>query len=433
MSEHPTAAELSAFLEGQLSQERRRAVMTHLVQGCSTCCRVAGSAFGFLPASPEDYHQAVSKVSRRVRNSVRRDRERAREAVAQIESGQAGTLRRRLHGLSLFEELLTRSWALRHDNPGKMVELARHATIVARTLDSGIHDTKSVADLQCRAWMELANAYRVAEDLEEAEQAFRRAETFFKEGSQNSVIHAHILNFRASYYGDRREFELALGALDTLLEIYRNNREEHLTGRTLIQKGLYVSYKGDPEEAVELTLEGLTLIEPDREPGLLFQSNHNLAAWLVQCGKLHEARSILTKNRWRQQEAGGRLNLLKLHWLEAQINAGLQEFDRAEHGFLEVKKGFLEVEKPYDAAVASLDLATMWLRQGRTNEAKAASLEAYDIFNSLGIRREGTGAFLVLMKAFQVGTATANLVKSVAEHLRKAQNDPTAKFEPPGE
>ena len=98
-----------------------------------------------------------------------------------------------------------------------------------------------------------------------------------------------------------------------------------------------------------------------------------------------------------------------------------------------MKQGFLEVEKPYDAAVASLDLATLWLSQGRTTDAKVASLEAYEIFKSFGIQREGTGAFLVLMKSFQMGTATAKLVKSVADHLRDAQRNPSARFEPPGE
>jgi tetratricopeptide (TPR) repeat protein len=433
VNEHPTAAELRGFLEGQLTPERRRVVITHLLQGCEVCSSIASNAFGYLPVGPNDYDAVTQKVVRRFSRAVKREREKAREVVAHLEQGEIANLRRRFHGLALYEELLARSWALRHENPSKMIELARHATLVARNLKPQVYRAGVISDLQCRAWAELGNAYRVAEDLGEAEHAFCRAESFFEQGTHDETLQARLLDLRASYYGDRREFELAFAALDTIFTIYSRNGNHHLAGRALITKGLHLSYKGDADEAIQTIRKGLSLIDADKDPSLHFAAVHNLARSLMEKGKFREARKALSRNVWRQQEAGGPLNLLKLKWVDAQINVGLQQFERAEFAFLEVKQGFLEVNKPYDAAVASLDLATLWLSQGRTTDAKVASLEAYEMFRSLGIRREGTGAFLVLMKAFQMGTATAKLVKSVAEHLRKAQNDPAARFEPPGE
>lgn len=432
MNEHPTAAELRAFLEGQLTPEQRRAVITHLVQGCPTCSAAAAVAFGFRPASPDEYQAVTTRVFRTVSRKVKQERERARDAVSQLEQGtKTSFLRRRLHRLTLFEELLARSWELRQENPGKMIELARHATLVARTLEPQV-GSRLASDLQCRAWAELGNAYRVAEDLDEAEHAFRRAETLFQQGTQDEFLEARILDLRASYYGDRREFDLALAALDIVFEIYSRYGDRHLAGRALITKGLHTSYKGDADEAVQTIQRGLTLIDPERDPSLYFAAVHNLARGLMEKDQFQEARKVLSRNAWRQQEAGGCLNLLKFQWLDAQISAGLQEFYRAEIGFLNVKEGFRAAGIFYDAAIVALDLATLWLRQRRMAEAKAVSLEAYNIFSSLGIRREGTGAFLVLMKAFQLGVATVDLVKSVADFLRKAQSDPTARFEPPG-
>lgn len=433
MNEHPTAAELDAFLEKSLSSERRHEVLAHLVRGCESCCEAAGMTLGMTPVDPDSYDAVIKRVFRKVQRSVSREEEKARKAVALIEMGDSKSFPRNFQGLYLYQELLNRSWALRHENPAKMVALALHATVVARTFRAEIYGAEFVADWQCRAWMELGNAYRVAEDLNEAEQAFRKAEQLFSEGTQDDLLYVRLMNFRASYYGDRREFDLALGALDTVRAVYEGLGDQHLAARAAIKKGVYAGYSNDTADAIRLTQEGLAHLDKARDPELFFQAVHNLGCWLVQANRYQEARTVLSRNRWRQHEAGGRLNLLKLRWLEAQINVGLQKFERAERGFLAVKQGFLEAEKPYDAAVASLDLATLWLSQGRTNEAKAVSLEAYESFRSLGIRREGTGAFLVLMKAFQAGTATAKLVKSVAEHLRKAQSDPTARFEPPGE
>lgn len=433
MNEHPTAAELDAFLEESLSSERRREVLSHLLRGCEACCAAAGMALGMTPVDPDSYDAVLTRVFRRVQRSVKGEEEKARKAVALIERGEAGSLPRNFRGLYLYHELLTRSWALRHENPAKMVVLARHATLVARNFRAETYGAESVADWQCRAWMELGNAYRVAEDLNEAEQAFRKAEQLFGGGTQDDLLYARLMSLRASYYGDRREFDLAMGALDTVRAVYERLGDPHLAARASIKKGVYAGYGNDTADAIRFTQEGLAQLDKARDPELFFQAVHNLGCWLVQANRHQEARTVLSRNRWRQHEAGGRLNLLKLRWLEAQINVGLQRFERAELGFLAVKQGFLEAEKPYDAAVASLDLATLWLSQGRTTEAKAASLEAYEIFLSFGIRREGTGAFLVLMGSFQTGTATAKLVKSVAEHLRKAQKDPAARFEPPGE
>ncbi len=433
MNEHPTAAELDAFVQKSLSSERRREVLAHLARGCESCREAAGMTLGMTPVDPDSYDAVIKRVFRKVQRSVSREEEKARTAVALIEKGEASALPRNFRGLYLYQELLNRSWALRHEDPAKMVALARHATLVARTFRAEIYGAEFVADWQCRAWMELGNAYRVAEDLNEAEQAFRKAEQLFSEGTQDDLLYVRLMNFRASYYGDRRELDLALGALDTVRTVYEGLGDRHLAARASIKKGVYAGYGNDTADAIRLTQEGLAHLDKARDPELFFQAVHNLGCWLAQANRYEEARKVLSRNRWRQHEAGGRLNLLKLRWLEAQINVGLQHFERAERGFLAVKQGFLDVEKPYDAAVASLDLATLWLSQGRTTEAKAVSLEAFEMFRSLGIRREGTGAFLILMKAFQAGTATARLVKSVAEHLRKAQSDPAARFEPPGE
>ena len=63
-----------------------------------------------------------------------------------------------------------------------MVSLARHAVEVARRLDPRYQTPQERADLQARAWGELANALRASDDLHEAERAFGFAFASFSRG-----------------------------------------------------------------------------------------------------------------------------------------------------------------------------------------------------------------------------------------------------------
>jgi tetratricopeptide (TPR) repeat protein len=331
---------------------------------------------------------------------------------------------------SLFQSLLERSRAARYDDPFQMIELAESAVQVAATLSQPLYTAGQIADCQCRAWAELGNAYRVADDLESAESALGRAAELFTEGTRDEGLQARLFDLLASFYGARRRFDMARSALDVALGIYRRLGDSQLAGRALIKQGTYTGYAGRPEEAVRLTREGLSRIDEDRDRGLVFLAMHNLARWLTDCGEFREARKMLWQNRTRQEHAGGALNLLKIRWLEGEINAGLGELERAGHAFLAVRDGFQDAGLRYTAAVASLDLATVWLRQGRDAEARHLAREAAEVFLALGIEREALGAVLILQKALEVSQASANLVESVARFLRRLEDNPRARFEP---
>src|SRR5436305_9590873 len=97
-----------------------------------------------------------------------------REALALLAAGGLAALLDappELSGITLFEALLERSWALRHEDPVQMVQLTRAAALQATHFDEGEIGTREAADLRCRAWTELANAYRVADELDRAEEA----------------------------------------------------------------------------------------------------------------------------------------------------------------------------------------------------------------------------------------------------------------------
>lgn len=280
----------------------------------------------------------------------------------------------------------------------------------------------AVADLQFRAWTELGNAYRVADNLAASERALGRALDLFVYGTQDELLAARLFDVQASLLGDSRRFDLAETALDMVFAIHLRRGDRHLAGRALLSKGMYAGYQGDSEEAIRLMEQSLELIDAEREPRLLYAGLHNLARLLFDAGRPREARIALWRAKSRGLDAGGRVTELKSRWLEAQINADLNELDRAEMALAEVHQGFEETGLVYKAALAGLELGAIRLRQGRPDTAVPAVLEAADVFISLGISREAGASVLLLRKAFERQMVDGALLDYVIGLLRKNED-----------
>ncbi|MEA2600955.1 MAG: hypothetical protein QOF89_1947 [Acidobacteriota bacterium] len=84
---------------------------------------------------------------------------------------------------------------------------------------------------------------------------------------------------------------------------------------------------------------------------------------------------------------------------------------------------------PYDCALVSLDLAVLYLEEGRSGEVRNLAGDMAWIFKEQGIHREALAALRLFCLAVEQEAATADLARRVARYLRKAQHDPTLRFE----
>lgn len=378
---------------------------------------------------PEDaayeavFHRATECVRLGERLPVP-ERLRFHKALLSLLSGEeAQTLAGRGRArLGVYEALLARSWVLRFDDPDEMCRLAHAAAGMASRFSPRVYGTQRVADLQARAWGELANAFRVADRLGEAKLAFGKAFSFRQRGTDDPLLKARLLDLEASYFGTLREFASAQDRLDIVPELYRKAGEPHLAGRTLITRAVYLGYGGNHEEALRLTREGLLLIDPERDPVLLRDALHNQLGLLVDLGRFKEAVKILFKNRGRLQICGG-ISRLKLQGIEGQISYGSGNFVSAEGFFRKVRKGFAKAGMKFHSAIAGLDIAMALLRQGRIDEAEREVLEAAKVFFSLRIRREIFGSVLLLKEAAEMRRLTVALVENEVRHIRRVERE----------
>jgi tetratricopeptide (TPR) repeat protein len=296
--------------------------------------------------------------------------------------------------------LMERSRALRQSDPeGMMISAALAVSIAEQMNPEHTLGRAALTDLQARALAELGNAYRVAGDLVSAEATLARALRHSGQGTGDPRLLAVIMDLNASLYIDQRRFSEAIWLLDGIYTIYQALGEQDQAGRTLISKGIAVGYSLDPNEALCLLSQGLLLIDAARDPKLVLAGVHSLLYFLVEDGRITEADHLFEISQPLYSSQAGSLDKLKARWLEGLIAANRGEDENAERILQEVRTGFAAAELPYDAALASLALAEVLLRTGRSHEVTVLVEELLTLFRSHCIRREAIGAFLLQRKA----------------------------------
>jgi tetratricopeptide (TPR) repeat protein len=366
---------------------------------------------------------------------ARRERAAAPQLVAELVSAdemeRLALIRSRpqLRTPAVCDLLLDQSFAQGFPDPAQAIELAGLAVRIAEQLNPGFYGRSVVQDLRTRAWAHLGNARRLASDFLGAEQALTRAESHQEEGSADPLEEARVLDFKASLLSDRGRFEEAAELIEQVIEIYEEIRDSHRQGRALISKGVFLGYAGRPDEAVTLISDGLARIDRDQEPRLELMAHHNLAWFLNDCGHSAQARDLLESFRGAYQKFPDVWTGLRLIWLESRIAFGLGRLEEAEAGLREARASFLAQGTGYEAAMVTLDLASLYLQQGRTAEVKRLAREMLPLFLLQDIHRQALAALAAFQQAIETDCVTPHLAREVAAYLRRAQRDPGLRFQ----
>jgi hypothetical protein len=227
----------------------------------------------------------------------------------------------------------------------------------------------------------------------------------------------------ASLLADQRRFADAGELLGKVHRFYRRIGDHHLAARALISRGIFAGYDNQPRLALALLVQGLELIDVDRDTRLAASAVHAILINLVECGRYRQARIQLWRSRPLLVQQGGRLSL-RLQWLEGKIHAGLGDLARAERELIATRAGFAAAGRPYNAALVALDLAVVWLRRGKTAQVRELVEEMIATFRALRIAREAVAALLILREACDRDEATLDRVRTVAMLLTELERQP---------
>ncbi|MFP5284414.1 MAG: tetratricopeptide repeat protein, partial [Thermoanaerobaculia bacterium] len=338
----------------------------------------------------------------------------------------------RFHTWGFLELLVQRSWEMAISSPSYSEELARLAILVSECLSLDVYKGELVEDLRARAWAYIGNAQRVQFDLQEAERSFEVAHFHLKRGTRELLERAIFLDLKASLLRAQRRFDEALKLLRRAISIFLQEGEEHRAGRSLLNLSMVYNYSGRAEECVPVLYNALDLIDPEQEPRLLLAVWHNLSFVLAELGRFLEAQSVYRKARPLYREFPDAWTQNRRKWLKGKILHGLGQSAQAEALLLAARDGFVAEGVPYDTALVSLELATLYAGQGRAAELKRLAREMVRIFATHKIHREALAALAFLKQAVEAEQASFELLNRVIAFIKRCEWEPGLRFEGPG-
>jgi tetratricopeptide (TPR) repeat protein len=454
VEEHPTQEALEAFLLGQLPAAEMRNVLRHLLTGCSLCQQV--SAGLWEPEEEEDldvtfaaaenaalvrdeydevFDRVFEKVAAKEALAVR-EREAGRELFNELVQHPVAHQRLlvgnsvRFRHRSLCEHLLQESFKTGFKDVSRSLDLAQIAVTLADLLsEEACGGTEGLDSLRARAWAQLGNALRINQDFPSAEEAFENVADLVEQPGRIGLLDkARVLDLLASLRKDQRRFAESLHLLDRVGSIYRRLGQWHLLGRTLQQKSVVAGESGDNEEEIKLLRRALDLLDPQEEPRTFLAARHNLVYALNESGRSREAFALLFHTRPLYLKTGDRMHLLRLRWLEGMVAQGLNRIEQAEAAYREVRDAFLDLGLPYDAALAALDLASVYVLQGRNGEVCRIAEETLAIFQTNNMHREVIAAVSFFCAAARAEEAGGDLVRRISAFLKAARTNPDLRF-----
>jgi len=301
------------------------------------------------------------------------------------------------------------------DSAAMAIELAELALLIAR-LATGERGWR--ARLEGGATAHLANALRVAGDLQVAKETFARALQLWGDGGTNEpglLDPVKLLDLEASLRKDERKLGEALALLDRALAL---GPAPVTAGRLLINKANTLDTLGRNEEALGVLYQAAPLIEAAENPRLAVVLRFNVVVNLCELGRHAEGEPLLPEVRAMAGRLGKGLDLLRVRWLAARVDAGLGRLEEAIAGLESVRSEFAGLRIAYDAALATLELAVLLLEHGRMAEVQRLAEESKTIFDQQGVDREALATLQVFRQAAAREALTAALARRLFDKLR---------------
>ena len=424
------------FLLGKLGAQRNREVVRHLLTGCETCREVSRDVWegAEVPADID-----LSAIAARVWEQGRafdREREAAPDLVAELErltpERQVLVARNsaRFRTRAVCELLCDEAVATCGSEPELAVQRATNATLLAEGLTVERYGKAVVKDVQARAWSVLGHAHRAASRLFEAEDAFKHARRALEGGSGDPCQLGRVWYLEAILRDAQRRFDEALDLYRRAAREFQAARDMHRLGCVQIDRARTLRELGDLRGAVRSVRAGMSRIDPERNPRMALVGKHNLTLYMQELGESEEATRLISELLPLHARLGGAIDTVRLRWLEGKV-ADLQgDHERGREAFEEVRREFIERSLPYDAALVSLDLAAVHLRQERYADVLRLAGEMLTVFRALEIDRDAIAALFFLERAAAARQVTLALLAETASYLKRAREEPGLVFEP---
>lgn len=330
-----------------------------------------------------------------------------------------------------------RSWALAEQLCLASETMAAHRadeSLRLARLGLGLAERSRLEDrsrLRLAGWCKPfeANSLRVGGDLKASEAAFAHADELWQQGEGGDPFGildgTRRLDLKASLLRQWGKFEEALDLIDQALA----KKPPEAAVPLLFKKATTLSRAGDFERAIEVLHLAEPWIDARREPRHPFLHSFALASNLCRLENYRAAAELLPKVKRRAAELCNELDGWRTKWLSAQISTGLGRREEAVATLSHVREYFERKHIPYDFALASLELAVLYLEQGRARRVRELADDMLWIFRDQRVHEEALAAISLFCQAARLDTAEAKWTRRLVNYLYRAEHNPIVRFE----
>ncbi|MES1244684.1 MAG: hypothetical protein ABUT39_23960 [Acidobacteriota bacterium] len=306
-----------------------------------------------------------------------------------------------------------------HD-PVMAGELARLARVIAVQADPRqCGGSAALADLEAYATAMEGNAQRVRNEFRPAHRMFMEARQAQERGGADPDLSARIDLLEASLRRDLRQFPSALDLLDKAERVFVTLKDRNLQARTLINRATVYLVTRELDQVVKNLQKALPLAQ---DPWLALAVRHNLIFALAECGRARDAADLYQESQQLYLQFTDPLTTSRRIWAEGLIAREIgEDLGEAERLLTQAADRLAEHGYPMDAALAGLDLVTVYARRGQSSEVLRVASNLVGMFQMREMNPEALAALKLVHEAAEQEAVNLSLLAQVAEKIRASQ------------
>ena len=318
---------------------------------------------------------------------------------------------------ALFDLLREKSRLHSRRNRQRGVELAEVAIASLESIASALGE--AVLDLRARGWAWLGNVRRLAGDFSGAEDAFAFAEAAWERPREKKdpLVQGEILHLKATLLLSQRKLDDALALERKAIAVFRSNGDEHYLARALAVRANIAGYSGRHRAALDDLTSALSLTE-QHDHDLRLSILSNLATIHTWEGEYSEAAKLLPEARRLSRERAQPVAYSQLTWVAGILEYRQGSSRKAELLLANARNGFLQEKESAYAAVVTLDLAALYLKDGKATRAIEQAAHALPIFEASGLHPEALEGKRVLAEALADHTLSLDQIQKIRESVK---------------